>query len=262
MQWNTGGNGAGRQLDLHAQVVLEAPMPLWVIDSQGRVALANKEAIRFLGYRGEDDVVGGPSHDLLHRHRPDGSAYPEHECPIVGSRGRAPAWEWFVTRAGDARQVRWSTRSINGGSATLLSFHSAYGTEVRPVEPRLRNPVSRRPASRARAELRDALFQTIRSRFADPEFSTADVAAAAHLSIRSVQALFADAGTSPAAEIRRVRLEHARTMLEQGHLVQTACLSSGFLDAGTFTRAFRQRYGVAPSQVASLAEHRRHGAAV
>ena len=88
------------------------------------------------------------------------------------------------------------------------------------------------------------------------------MAAAAHLSIRSVQALFADAGTSPAAEIRRVRLEHARTMLEQGHLVQTACLSSGFLDAGTFTRAFRQRYGVAPSQIAHLAEHRRQWAAV
>ncbi|WP_442864296.1 helix-turn-helix domain-containing protein [Arthrobacter sp. ATA002] len=60
---------------------------------------------------------------------------------------------------------------------------------------------------------------------------------------------FAEAGTSPAAEIRRLRLEHARALLERGHAVQTACFASGFLDPGTFTRGFRQRFGLVPSQV-------------
>lgn len=98
------------------------------------------------------------------------------------------------------------------------------------------------------------LCRTISTRFTDPQFTTAELAASAHLSVRSVQALFAETGTSPAAEIRRVRLEHARALLEHGHTVQAAGLASGFLDPGTFARAFRQRFGCAPSQVpASLA---------
>lgn len=242
-------------MDLLTQVVREAPVPLWVIDSQGLVSLANKAAIRFLGYKAEDDVVGGPSHDLLHCRRPDGTPYPEHECPIVGSGGTAPASEWFVTRAGDARPVQWTTRSIGPGLGTLLSFSPRPRTPPQIVrELRSRGPAPRTPAVQVRAELRESLCRTIASRFTDPEFTTAELAAAAHLSVRSVQALFAEAGTSPAAEIRRVRLEHARTLLEQGHTVQAACLASGFLDPGTFGRAFRQRFGCAPSQVpASLA---------
>ncbi|MEB7447300.1 helix-turn-helix domain-containing protein [Arthrobacter koreensis] len=242
-------------MDLLAEVVREAPVPLWLIDSQGLVALANLEAIRFLGYRKENDVVGGPSHELLHRSRPDGTPYPEHECPIVGSAGSAPATECFVTRAGDARPVRWSTRSISDGHATLLSFSPEPRAEAQIVrELRSRGPGPRTSPAQARAELRESLCRTISSRFTDPQFTTAELAASAHLSVRSVQALFAEAGTSPAAEIRRVRLEHARALLGRGHAVQTACLASGFLDPGTFARAFRQRFGCAPSQVpASLA---------
>lgn len=237
-------------MDLLAQVVREAPVPLWVIDRQGLVALANRAALGFLGYRGEDNVVGGPSHDLLHHRRPDGSPYPQHECPIVRSGESERASEWFVTRAGDTRAVRWSTRSIGHGSATLLSFTAQPREETAIVrELRRRGPGPRVPAAQARAELRESLYRTISSRFTDPGFTTAELAAAAHLSIRSVQVVFAEAGTSPAAEIRRIRLEHARALLEQGHAVQTACLAAGFLDPGTFARSFRQRFGLAPSQV-------------
>lgn len=237
-------------MDLLAQVVREAPLPLWVIDQQGLVALANKAAMGFLGYRGEDEVVGGPSHELLHRLRPDGSPYPEHECPIVRSPGADTASEWFVTRAGDTRPVRWSTRSIGHGHGILLSFTAQSREEAQIVrELRRRGSGPRLPAVQARAELRESMYRTIGSRFTDPGLTTAELAASAHLSVRSVQAVFAEAGMSPAAEIRRVRLNHAKSLLEQGHAVQSACFASGFLDPGTFARAFRQRFGLAPSQV-------------
>ncbi|WAP50566.1 PAS domain-containing protein [Arthrobacter sp. ATA002] len=182
-------------MDLLTQVVREAPVPLWVIDRQGLVALANREAIHFLGYRGEDDVVGGPSHDLLHRCRPDGSPYPQHECPIVRSGGSDPASEWFVTRAGDTRPVRWSTRSIAHGDATILSFSAEpRGGSQLVRELRKRGPVPRTPAVQVRAELRDSLYRTIESRFTDPEFTTAELAAAAHLSVRTVQAVLRKQG--------------------------------------------------------------------
>ena len=238
-------------MDLLTQVIREAPVPLWVIDSQGLVVLANREAVRFLGYQGDDDVVGGPSHDLLHRSRPDGSPYPQHECPIVCSAGTQPGKEWFVTRAGDTRPVRWTTRSVADGQMTLLSFSPEPRAESQIVrELRRRGPGPRTSPVQARAELRESLCRIISSRFEDPQFTTAELAGASHLSTRSVQVLFAEAGTSPAAEIRRVRLEHARALLEMGHAVQTACLASGFQDPGTFARAFRQRFGHSPSQVA------------
>ena len=235
-------------MDLLAQVVREAPVPLWVIDRQGLVALANKAAMTFLGYRGEDDVVGGPSHELLHRLRPDGSPYPQHECPIVRSAGADTASECFVTRAGDTRPVHWSTRGI--GHATLLSFTAQARDEAQIVrELRRRGSGPRLSPVQARAELRESMYRTIGSRFTDPGLTTAELAASVHLSVRSVQAVFAEAGTSPAAEIRRVRLNHAKALLEQGEAVHGACFASGFLDPGTFARAFRQRFGLAPSQV-------------
>ena len=237
-------------MDLLKQVIREAPVPLWVIDNQGLVTLANKAAVRFLGYRGEDDVVGGPSHDLLHCRRPDGSPYPGHECPIVGSAGSAPALEWFVTRDGDARAVQWSTRSVGEDRSTLLSFTPLPRSQSEMVRDlRRRGPGHRAPASQVRQELLESMRRTIDARFTDPEFTTAELASGAHLSVRSVQAVFAEAGTSPAAEIRGARLEHARSLLKQGVAIQTACLASGFLDPGTFGRAFRQRFGVAPSQI-------------
>ncbi|MER2134288.1 MAG: helix-turn-helix domain-containing protein [Arthrobacter sp.] len=45
------------------------------------------------------------------------------------------------------------------------------------------------------------------------------------------------------------RLEHTRELLARGHAVQTACLAAGSLDPSTFARAFRQRFGCAPSRV-------------
>jgi PAS domain S-box-containing protein len=104
-----------------SQVIYYAPVPLWVIDPQGLVSLANRAAVQFLGYPGGEDLVGGASHELLHRHRPDGSPYPPHECPIVGAHASQFASESFVTRAGDIRPVQWSTPRIAVGSAMLLS---------------------------------------------------------------------------------------------------------------------------------------------
>jgi AraC-like DNA-binding protein len=89
----------------------------------------------------------------------------------------------------------------------------------------------------------------MRERFQDPAFSASELAAEAHLSVRSLQALFHEVGRSPAAEIRRLRLDHARAMLERGHSVGAACVGSGYLDPDSFSRAFRRHFDCSPSQV-------------
>ncbi|MDQ1082562.1 MULTISPECIES: AraC family transcriptional regulator [Microbacterium] len=226
-------------------VLRDAPLPLWVIDGRGRVALANDAAARFLGHRHGTDLLGGASHDLLHRHRPDGSPYPKHECPIIHAKQPVAASEWFVTQAGDVRPVRWSTRPLAGTDNVLLSFAALSGPAGGAAG---LAPAPRETRAQTRARLLHEMKRSIASRMTDPLFSTTTLAADAHLSVRSVQAIFAEAGTSPAAEIRRHRLEHARVLLEQGESVQWACHASGFLDADSFARAYRQHFGFAPSR--------------
>ena len=172
-------------------VLREAPVPLWVIDAGGRVSLANPAAARFLGHRDEAAVLGGSSHDLLHRHRPDGSPYPAHECPIITAPGSRLASEWFVTRAGDVRPVRWSTQPIGATGDVLLSFAAADPDGTRPPARTLEVPPPSAAARRPR--LREAMQRSIEERFTDATFSTADLARDARLSIRSVQAIFAEA---------------------------------------------------------------------
>lgn len=238
-------DGMPHDAALLSTVLRDAPLPLWVIDAHGRVALANDAAVRFLGHRPGTDLRGGASHDLLHRHRPDGTPYPTHECPIIHAKQPLAASEWFVTRAGDVRAVRWSTRPLAGTDSVLLSF-AARGPATRALSSVPGPPRETRAQTRAR--LLDEMHRAIASRMADPAFSPATLASDNHLSVRSVQAIFAEAGTSPAAEIRRHRLAHARELLEQGESVQGACHASGFHDADSFARAYRQHFGFAPSR--------------
>jgi len=230
-------------------VLRDAPLPLWVIDAHGRVELANDAAIRFLGHRPGTDLRGGASHDLLHRHRPDGTPYPTHECPIIHARKTLAASEWFVTQSGDVRPVRWSTRPLAGTDSVLLSFAALSGTPggMPSVASALRPT-----REQIRARLLEEMRRSIAVRMTDPMFSPMTLAADNHLSVRSVQAIFAEAGASPAAEIRRHRLEHARLLLTQGESVQGACHASGFQDADSFARAYRQHFGFAPSRTREL----------
>lgn len=235
---------------LLAGVINGAPMPLWVIESTGTVIIANRAAVTFLGYRDDSDVVGGPSHDLLHRSRLDGSEYPPDECPIVCSGGSgSAAIEWFLTRDGDARPVSWSTQGVGHEGMTLLSFTATDADAQRSAaELRLHQTVPSPAPAPSRDTIRTRLYAIMRERFNDPAFSPSELAAEAHLSTRSLQVLFQEVGRSPASEIRRLRLDHARTILERGHSVHAACFNSGYSDPNSFARAFRRRYGHAPSQ--------------
>ena len=57
---------------------------IYGIDLEGRVTVVNPAAAQMLGYRPEE-LLGRNMHELVHYKRPDGSPYPETECPIRGS---------------------------------------------------------------------------------------------------------------------------------------------------------------------------------
>ena len=91
----------------------------------------------------------------------------------------------------------------------------------------------------------------------DPDLSPATAAEALRVSRRYLYNLFAQAATTPADFILSARLERCRDMLADA--AQTArqigeiAFRHGFSDAARFSHAFRNRYGVSPS------EYRRQG---
>ena len=58
-------------------------------------------------------------------------------------------------------------------------------------------------------------------------------------------------GMTPAECIRRKRLDAAYTMISHGASVTESCKECGFSDYSAFYRAFRQRYGISPSDCAN-----------
>lgn len=89
----------------------------------------------------------------------------------------------------------------------------------------------------------------------DQPLTVADLAQAVHSSVRRVQQLFEqERGTTPAAHIRRLRLERVRHDLlhpdADTRVLQTAA-RWGFEHAGRFAAAYQQAFGESPSRTLS-----------
>ena len=52
------------------------------VDLEGRCTFVNPACLRILGYERADELVGQHIHELTHHSHPDGSPYPEEDCPI------------------------------------------------------------------------------------------------------------------------------------------------------------------------------------
>ena len=61
-------------------------------------------------------------------------------------------------------------------------------------------------------------------------------------------------GLTPGGYVRRKRLEAAHSLIRQGVSMQETAFSCGFTDYSAFYRAFRQVYGISPSEFAALSQ--------
>jgi len=88
---------------------------------------------------------------------------------------------------------------------------------------------------------------------ADRDISAADIAAAAHVSIRAIQLAFRRyLDTTPSAYLRRVRLDHAHQQLSaaspgDGVTVTEIAARWGFASPSRFAASYHDTYGVPPS---------------
>lgn len=180
--------------------------------------------------------------------------------------GRAPSAPLrFVSPrpASAADRTRWT--STTGYIDTLLASPAAASPLIIGSAARLLaatvlvafpNSWDTDPAARDRT---DASTATLRraiafiDEHAARDISVADVAAAAHVTIRAVQIAFRrHYGTTPAGYLRRVRLDRARQDLLAAdparESVTAVAYRWGFASPGQFTAAYQQAYGVTPDQ--------------
>ncbi|WP_028063713.1 sensor histidine kinase [Solirubrobacter soli] len=75
---------------------------VYVVGPAGEVRFANPAAVELLGYASEADLLGRPSHATIHSRHPDGSPFPEDECPLLAPRVTGETvrvdLDWFVRR--------------------------------------------------------------------------------------------------------------------------------------------------------------------
>jgi AraC-like DNA-binding protein len=97
----------------------------------------------------------------------------------------------------------------------------------------------------------------IRAHIADPELNHAKVAAAHHMSERTLHRLFGESGQTVTELIRSYRLDgilaDLRSRASAGEAISRIAARWGIHDMPHLTRAFRARYGMSPS------EARQHG---
>ena len=118
-------------------------------------------------------------------------------------------------------------------------------------------------AARPTADIRDRsdgrLLRTqdyIRQHFQDPQLCAGQVAQANHMSVRLMHKLFAGGGQTFGEYLREIRLEHCRRRLGDAQCdanILNIALEAGYGNLSCFSRAFKQRFGLTPSEYRAVA---------
>jgi len=86
---------------------------VYLVGPRGDVRFANPAAVALLGYDDEHELLGRPSHATIHSRRPDGTPFPEDECPLLKPRVTGETvrvdLDWFVRRDGSLLPVGYAS---------------------------------------------------------------------------------------------------------------------------------------------------------
>jgi AraC family transcriptional regulator, positive regulator of tynA and feaB len=119
------------------------------------------------------------------------------------------------------------------------------------------------PLSRQADKLFMRIRDIVKEGFADPDFGPGEVAAAAGISLRYLQKLFTQRGSTCSEFVYSLRLDHAAHLLHRRASLGTSqplseiAYACGFREYSHFARRFRDRFGYSPGRpprdVAALA---------
>jgi PAS domain S-box-containing protein len=111
-------------------LVASAADAIYLVDELGRVQYANPAALAILGYvAAESELLGRPSHATIHHSHPDGTPFPEDQCPLLEPRRTGAAVrqddDWFIRRDGTFVPVAYSSAPVQmaDGRGAVVVFH-------------------------------------------------------------------------------------------------------------------------------------------
>jgi AraC family transcriptional activator of tynA and feaB len=159
------------------------------------------------------------------------------------SRSGTPAGRLLYEVVLDALKGDGSTRpSVD--SYMQLAVYNLLGALFAPPAPSLSSGHANKLFMRIRGLIKD--------RFADPDFGPAEAAAEAGISLRYLQKLFTQCGSTCTEFIYSLRLNQVARLLERRKLLSTSepisaiAYDCGFWDYAHFARRFRRRFGHSP----------------
>ena len=156
----------------------------------------------------------------------------------------------FSSISYEAEQIDEVEREVVAGSLLdLVATLVRHGDGLKP-----------RDCRRAGGEHMDRVLGHIEQHFSDPELSPRRIAWASGISTRYLHTLFHHSGTTVSRWIWEQRLQACHeTLLDPqsaDHRISEIAFSNGYSDAAHFSRSFRKRFGVSPSEVrANAAGH-------
>ncbi len=149
-------------------------------------------------------------------------------------------------------EVMLSAADIDAGAGQAMAIHMSELAGLWLGGLKDNHWRDRHTAPRQQARLA-AIHAHINRHFAWPGLSAQDTGRVLGLSERLVQQVLSEAGISFSQTLARVRVENARARLEApafaAQSVAEIALACGFNDVSTFYRAFRARFGCAPSDM-------------
>ncbi len=96
---------------------------IYGLDGQGNTTFVNKAAIRLLGW-GENELIGRCQHELIHHTKPNGSPYPQEECPIYSAFRDGKVYritnEVFWRKDGTSFPVEYTSSPLRNDEGKLL----------------------------------------------------------------------------------------------------------------------------------------------
>jgi PAS domain S-box-containing protein len=109
-------------------ILARIAQPVWVVNPSGCFHYVNPAAAAALGYADPSELVGRPGHETVHYKYPDGTPFPEEDCPVAHARWEGETCQehdgWLVRKDGSIMRIAYSTApfELRDGLGAVTAF--------------------------------------------------------------------------------------------------------------------------------------------